>query len=196
MRDFCGHGLGRLFHDEPNILHYGRRGEGVLLKPGMFFTIEPMINLGRPHVKILSDGWTAVTRDRSLSAQFEHSIGVTETGYEAFTLSPKGLHRPPYAGRRAARRMTKGDTAAADPPHYLGHRERLRDRFRKGGADALGEYELLELILFRAMPRRDVKPLAKALIARFGSFAEVCRRAPSVCAKSRGWATPRSSNLR
>jgi methionyl aminopeptidase len=96
VRDFCGHGLGRLFHDEPNILHYGRRGEGVLLKPGMLFTIEPMINLGRPHVKILSDGWTAVTRDRSLSAQFEHSIGVTETGYEAFTLSPKGLHRPPY----------------------------------------------------------------------------------------------------
>ena len=96
VRDFCGHGLGRLFHDEPNILHYGRRGEGVLLKPGMFFTIEPMINLGRPHVKILSDGWTAVTRDRSLSAQFEHTIGVTETGYEAFTLSPKDLHHPPY----------------------------------------------------------------------------------------------------
>jgi methionyl aminopeptidase len=96
VRDFCGHGLGRLFHDEPNILHYGRRGEGVLLKPGMFFTIEPMINLGHKEVKILSDGWTAVTRDRSLSAQFEHSIGVTETGYEVFTLSPKGLHRPPY----------------------------------------------------------------------------------------------------
>jgi methionyl aminopeptidase len=96
VRDFCGHGVGRLFHDEPNILHYGRRGEGVALKPGMFFTIEPMINLGRPHVKILSDGWTAVTRDRSMSAQFEHTIGVTETGYEIFTLSPKGLHRPPY----------------------------------------------------------------------------------------------------
>jgi methionyl aminopeptidase len=97
VRDFCGHGLGRLFHDEPNILHYGRRNEGVTLKPGMFFTIEPMVNLGRPHVKILSDGWTAVTRDRSLSAQFEHSIGVTETGCEIFTLSPKGLHQPPYA---------------------------------------------------------------------------------------------------
>ena len=96
VRDFCGHGVGRLFHDEPNILHYGRRGEGIVLKPGMFFTIEPMINLGRPHVKILSDGWTAVTRDRSMSAQFEHTIGVTETGYEIFTLSPKGLHRPPY----------------------------------------------------------------------------------------------------
>ena len=96
VRDFCGHGLGRVFHDTPNILHYGQPGEGVVLKPGMFFTIEPMINLGRPHVKILADGWTAVTRDRSLSAQFEHAIGVTETGCEIFTLSPKGLHCPPY----------------------------------------------------------------------------------------------------
>jgi len=97
VRDFCGHGLGRQFHDHPNILHYGRAGEGVALKAGMFFTIEPMINLGRPHVKILSDGWTAVTRDRSLSAQFEHTIGVTETGCEIFTLSPKGLDYPPAA---------------------------------------------------------------------------------------------------
>jgi len=103
VRDFCGHGLGHLFHDEPNILHYGRRGEGVDLKPGMFFTIEPMINLGRPHVKILSDGWTAVTRDRSLSAQFEHSIAVTETGFEVFTLSPKGHHHPPYAAAGSVR---------------------------------------------------------------------------------------------
>ncbi len=95
VRDFCGHGLGRVFHDHPNVLHYGRPGEGVELKPGMFFTIEPMINLGRPHVKILSDGWTAVTRDRSPSAQFEHTVAVTETGYEIFTLSPKGLDRPP-----------------------------------------------------------------------------------------------------
>jgi methionyl aminopeptidase len=97
VRDFCGHGLGRAFHDHPNILHYGRPGEGVELKPGMFFTIEPMINLGRPHVKILSDGWTAVTRDRSLSAQFEHTVGVTETGCEVFTLSPRGLDFPPPA---------------------------------------------------------------------------------------------------
>ena len=96
VRDFCGHGLGQVFHDHPNVLHYGRRGEGALLKPGMFFTIEPMINLGKPHVKILSDGWTAVTRDKSLSAQFEHTIGVTETGVEIFTLSPSGLHKPPY----------------------------------------------------------------------------------------------------
>jgi methionyl aminopeptidase len=96
VRDFCGHGLGRVFHDRPNILHYGEAGEGLPLKPGMLFTIEPMINLGKPHVKILSDGWTAVTRDRSLSAQFEHSVGVTETGCEVFTVSPRGLDRPPY----------------------------------------------------------------------------------------------------
>ena len=97
VRDFCGHGLGRIFHDAPNIVHYGRPGEGLTLRAGMFFTIEPMINQGRYEVKLLEDGWTAVTRDRSLSAQFEHSIGVTETGYEIFTLSPKGLHKPPYA---------------------------------------------------------------------------------------------------
>ena len=97
VRDFCGHGLGRLFHDEPNILHAGRKGEGAPLKPGMFFTIEPMINLGGPAVKVLSDGWTAVTRDRSLSAQFEHTVAVTETGVEVFTLSPAGLDRPPLS---------------------------------------------------------------------------------------------------
>jgi len=91
VRDFCGHGVGRLFHDVPNILHYGSPGDGIPLKPGMIFTVEPMINLGRPHVKILSDGWTAVTRDRSLSAQFEHSVGVTETGVEIFTLSAREI---------------------------------------------------------------------------------------------------------
>ncbi|MEZ5889903.1 MAG: type I methionyl aminopeptidase [Xanthobacteraceae bacterium] len=96
VRDFCGHGVGRLFHDEPNIVHVGRPGEGIVLKPGMLFTVEPMINLGRSHVKVLSDGWTAVTRDRSLSAQFEHTVGVTPTGVEVFTLSPKGLDKPPY----------------------------------------------------------------------------------------------------
>ena len=102
VRDFCGHGLGRLFHDEPNIVHIGRPGEGIVLRPGMFFTVEPMINLGRPHVKVLSDGWTAVTRDRSLSAQFEHTVAVTEAGVEIFTLSPKGLDRPPLSvGPRA-----------------------------------------------------------------------------------------------
>ncbi|MBX9589630.1 MAG: type I methionyl aminopeptidase [Hyphomonadaceae bacterium] len=96
VRDFCGHGLGRVFHDRPNILHYGEAGDGVVLEPGMLFTIEPMINLGKPHVKILADGWTAVTRDRELSAQFEHTVGVTDTGCEVFTGSPGGLSRPPY----------------------------------------------------------------------------------------------------
>jgi methionyl aminopeptidase len=96
VRDFCGHGLGRVFHDRPNILHYGEPGEGVILEPGMLFTIEPMINLGKPHVKILADGWTAVTRDRELSAQFEHTVGVTETGCEIFTASPAGYDLPPY----------------------------------------------------------------------------------------------------
>lgn len=94
VRDFCGHGLGKLFHDVPNILHYGNPGQGVTLKAGMIFTIEPMINLGKPAVKILADGWTAVTRDKSLTAQFEHSIGVTKDGCEIFTLSPTGLHQP------------------------------------------------------------------------------------------------------
>ncbi len=96
VRDFCGHGIGRKFHEAPNVLHFGRRGEGTMIKPGMFFTIEPMLNAGRPEVKILDDGWTAVTRDRSLSAQFEHMLGVTETGVEIFTLSPKGFTQPPY----------------------------------------------------------------------------------------------------
>ena len=97
VREFCGHGLGLVFHDAPNILHYGRRGDGVALREGMLFTVEPMINLGKPQVKLLSDGWTAVTRDRSLSAQFEHSIGVTADGAEIFTRSPAGFHHPPYA---------------------------------------------------------------------------------------------------
>jgi len=94
VRDFCGHGVGRLFHDAPEVVHVGRPGTGPELKPGMFFTIEPMINIGRPDVKVLEDGWTAVTRDRSLSAQFEHSIGITGDGCEIFTLSPAGLHIP------------------------------------------------------------------------------------------------------
>ena len=96
VRDFCGHGIGRTFHAAPNVLHYGRPGQGLVLRPGMFFTIEPMLNGGRPDVKVLDDGWTAVTRDRSLSAQFEHMLGVTEDGCEVFTLSPAGLNHPPY----------------------------------------------------------------------------------------------------
>ncbi len=96
VRDLCGHGLGRVFHDAPNVLHYGKAGSGITLKEGMFFTVEPMINLGKWQVKILSDGWTAVTKDRSLSAQFEHSVGVTADGVEIFTTSPAGKHQPPF----------------------------------------------------------------------------------------------------
>lgn len=96
VRDFCGHGIGLVFHDAPNILHYGRRGEGIRLQEGMCFTIEPMINLGKPDVRLLNDGWTAVTKDGSLSAQFEHSLGVGPLGAEVFTRSPSGKNRPPY----------------------------------------------------------------------------------------------------
>ena len=105
VRDFCGHGLGRLFHDAPNVVHYAEykdrfggvhKAPDTVLEPGMFFTVEPMINDGKPDVKLLKDGWTAVSRDKSLSAQFEHSIGVTSDGVEIFTTSPKGLHKPPY----------------------------------------------------------------------------------------------------
>jgi methionyl aminopeptidase len=97
VRDFCGHGLGQVFHDSPEVVHVGVPGTGPELKPGMIFTIEPMINIGKPGVRMLDDGWTAVTRDRTLSAQFEHSIGITETGCEIFTKSPKGLDCPPYS---------------------------------------------------------------------------------------------------
>lgn len=95
VRDFCGHGLGRLFHDAPNVLHFGEYGSGPVIEEGMFFTIEPMLNIGKPGVKILNDGWTAVTRDKTLSAQFEHSVGVTKDGVDIFTKSPAGLDQPP-----------------------------------------------------------------------------------------------------
>ncbi len=97
VRDFCGHGIGKVFHKEPNILHYGKKGSGPKLKPGMIFTIEPMINEGDYETKMLNDGWTAVTKDKKLSAQFEHTVGITDKGYEIFTLSKKGLNQPPYS---------------------------------------------------------------------------------------------------
>ncbi len=97
VRDFCGHGIGRVFHESPSVLHFGRKGTGPVLKEGMFFTVEPMINAGKYDVKVLSDGWTAVTKDRSLSAQFEHTLGVTADGCEIFTLSPTGHTKPPYS---------------------------------------------------------------------------------------------------
>jgi methionyl aminopeptidase len=96
VRDFCGHGLGRVFHAPPNVLHFGRPGTGPVLEEGMFFTIEPMVNLGRPETKVLADDWTAVTRDKSLSAQFEHSVGVTADGREVFTVSPAGKFHPTW----------------------------------------------------------------------------------------------------
>ena len=96
VRDFCGHGISTTFHEPPNILHYGNKNSGPQLKPGMTFTIEPMINSGKYDVKMLNDGWTAVTKDKSLSAQFEHTLGITENGYEIFTESAKGYSKPPY----------------------------------------------------------------------------------------------------
>ncbi len=96
VRDFCGHGISTTFHESPNILHYGSKNTGIEIKPGMTFTIEPMINAGKFDVKMLNDGWTAVTKDKSLSAQFEHTLGITENGYEIFTESAKGYSKPPY----------------------------------------------------------------------------------------------------
>jgi len=96
VRDFCGHGIGKIFHCAPSVVHYGEPGTGPVLAPGMFFTIEPMINAGKWQTKVLDDGWTAVTRDRTLSAQFEHTLAVTDDGFEIFTLSPKGWLKPPY----------------------------------------------------------------------------------------------------
>ncbi len=97
VRDFCGHGIGQTFHQSPNVLHYGKKGDGIKLETGMMFTIEPMINEGKYNTKILNDGWTAVTKDKTLSAQFEHTIGVTEDGYEIFTRSKKNYDKPPYS---------------------------------------------------------------------------------------------------
>jgi len=96
VRDFCGHGISTVFHEPPNILHYGKKNTGIELKPGMTFTIEPMINAGKYDVKVLGDGWTAVTKDKSLSAQFEHTVGISENGYEIFTKSVRGYSKPPY----------------------------------------------------------------------------------------------------
>ena len=96
VRDFCGHGVSNVFHEPPNILHYGKKNTGQEIQPGMTFTIEPMINAGKYDVKVLNDGWTAVTKDKFLSAQFEHTIGISEDGYEIFTESVKGYRKPPY----------------------------------------------------------------------------------------------------
>ena len=97
VRDFCGHGIGKIFHQPPNILHYGKKGEGTKLEEGMIFTVEPMVNEGKYNTKLLKDGWTAATRDKSLSAQFEHTVGVTNEGFEIFTKSKKNYEQPPYS---------------------------------------------------------------------------------------------------
>ena len=188
VRDFCGHGLGPLFHDMPNILHYGRPGEGIMLKPGMFFTIEPMINLGRPQVKVLSDGWTAVTRDRSLSAQFEHTVGVTERGCEVFTppaWDPNGLRRAAAKFRLALAAGARACTAAktigrSGPKLLLGSLAASYQATASACASASATAAPEALARLRAPgagavprhPRRDTKPLAKQLIESFGSFAE------------------------
>ncbi len=96
VRDFCGHGIGKVFHESPNVLHYGKKGDGIKLKTGMIFTVEPMVNEGIFNTKVLKDGWTAVTKDKSLSAQFEHTVGVTDAGFEIFTKSKKNFEQPPY----------------------------------------------------------------------------------------------------
>ena len=96
VRDFCGHGIGKIFHQPPNILHYGKKGDGIKLEEGMIFTVEPMINEGNYNTKLLNDGWSAVTKDKTLSAQFEHTIGVTKNGFEIFTKSKKKYEQPPY----------------------------------------------------------------------------------------------------
>ena len=192
VRDFCGHGIGRRFHEAPNILHFGRPGEGPELRAGMFFTIEPMVNAGRPEVKVLDDGWTAVTRDRSLSAQFEHMIGVTEEGCEIFTLSPAGLDRSALRDRLG--NWPKGSRTPAAAPRKRarspegaeGHRSRMRHRLLTAGPEALADYELLEMVLFLALPRRDTKPIARALLARFGSFAAAIAAPLSRPARHRG----------
>ena len=221
VRDFCGHGVGRLFHDAPNILHYGSASEGVEMRPGMIFTIEPMINLGRPHVKVLSDGWTAVTRDRSLSAQYEHTVGVTADRLrDLHAVARQGSTGPacrpsisPCGSRAAfARTVCMADEGedergffAEQPADAVGKARRRTSRsriisaiasgcanaFATLGADALADYELLELLLFRSIPRADTKPLAKALLDALRLAGRGARRArPRCCRRSRASATP------
>ena len=241
VRDFCGHGLGQLFHDEPNIVHVGRPGEGIVLKPGMFFTVEPMINLGRPHVKVLSDGWTAVTRDRSLSAQFEHSVGGDRHRRRGLHPLAQGIHPAalPHVSPRApaprARRLQnalirsslaalprrRGGTIATsrsipwmqkpmdakkreserDPaaalPHYHGHRERLRERFRDrrsrcalglraAGSGAVPRPAAARRQAARQDADRDLR------FVRGSDRAHRRRGSP----RSRAWARPRSPSSR
>ena len=180
VRDFCGHGIGRLFHDAPNVLHFGRPGTGEALREGMIFTVEPMVNLGKAATKVLGDGWTAVDAGQV-------AFGAVRTHGRRHRQRDGSLH--PFAQGRLQAALPKlnreARVAAADDdpdlftaptrsasPH-AGHRERLRERALNGGLEALPDYELLEMLLFRALPRKDTKAIAKALIARFGSLAGV-----------------------
>ena len=160
----------------------------------MIFTVEPMINLGRPHVKLLSDGWTAVTRDRSLSAQFEHTVGVTETGVEIFTLSPDGPLLAALEDRLSAER-TPSDGRASRTPAAAAFPRPSRAACAPASASrapsALADYELLEMALFRAIPRGDTKPLAKALLKRFGSAERGAGGAARAAEGGRGRRRPR-----
>ena len=209
VRDFVGHGVGKLFHDEPNIMHFGVPGTGVELKPGMIFTIEPMINLGRPHVKVLADGWTAVTRDRTLSAQCEHSIGITETGLRDLHRQPARHLQPArpagteaVAGRKTADRRDDGPRRGASPTISPVTASARASASSRSASRRSQDYELLELVLQLIIPRRDTKELAKDLLARFGTFSGVLRRdAREVRRGRRGWArspppTSRSSRRR
>ena len=192
VRDFCGHGLGRVFHDRPNILHYGEPGDGVMLEPGMLFTIEPMINLGKPHVKILPDGWTAVTRDRELSAQFEHTVGVTETRLRGLHVSrPRACTARPTSPPETRSGARDGRSIEGPRRHPRDACSNCRYQGRRGGTacgpPAAAQAALSPTagprrcrttscsssLLFSAIPRRDTKPIAKRLLQRFGSFAEV-----------------------
>ena len=130
VRDFCGHGLGRVFHAPPNVLHYGRPGTGPVLEEGMFFTIEPMVNLGRPETKVLADDWTAVTRDKSLSAQFEHSVGVTADGCRDLHAVARrtASTRPGSASVPTARARTSPARGAEARPDRRGYRPSARAR--------------------------------------------------------------------
>ena len=166
VRDFCGHGLGRLFHDEPNIVHVGRPGEGIVLKPGMFFTVEPMINLGRPHVKVLSDGWTAVTRDRSLSAQFEHSVGGHRDGR-------RDLH--PLARRASTGRPTRRDRRAALARAIAN----CADSGHPVGADAQGGGTIASRVR-----SPDVRPGQEAEAPASPSAAALSRPSRAACARA------------
>ena len=162
VRDFCGHGLGRVFHDAPSILHYGSPGTGPVLEAGMFFTVEPMINAGRYHVKVLADGWTAVTKDRSLSAQFEHSVGVTADGCEIFTTSPAGLDRPPYSPSAVPPPDPPSAVPPPDPPSAVADLSAVQPALRTTSGGGLRKAGAPKPLRRRRVPRPVLSTLRGA----------------------------------